>query len=146
MVQSIPQINQYKSYLHIHIDVQCTTVGLAFCYSSYPRNKGWILFFIHVHVGWEQIYIVTHNKVVMNPLSLKPFKWNPSKYKQCKNPDYLIFSGMLAFNSLSQRILMLQWFCYPCVPLTQKFSKMQKNWRLASFGMRRSSLDVKNVF
>ena len=47
-----------------HVDVKYI-LGLAFCYSSYPGNKGWILFFIHVHVGWEQIYIVTHNKVVI---------------------------------------------------------------------------------
>ena len=95
----------------MQVHVQFTRVSPLLC--SYPGTTKVDYCFLYMYVEnrfnpQQSIY----------PMSLKPFKWNPSKYKQCKNADYHIVSGMLAFNSLSQWILMLQWFCYPCIPNT----------------------------
>ena len=111
-IYSIPKINQHKSCLKVCRDM-CNVLGLAFCYA---------LILVQKRVDYCFLYMYVENRFNPQqssyPMSLKPFKWNPSEYKQCKNADYHIVSGMLAFNSLSQWILMLQWFCYPCVPNT----------------------------
>ena len=111
-IYSIPKINQHKSCLKV-CRYMCNVLGLAFCYA---------LILVQKRVDYCFLYMYVENRFnpqqSIYPMSLKPFKWNPSKYKQCKNADYHIFSGMLAFNSLSQWILMLQWFCYPCIPNT----------------------------